>query len=128
MLRAATDLRTLAEKIERCLSDLHFQFIRNGTASLIEYEIVRPCYFRIVIEPRKDLSVHNFIMPSISAKKGSTIDLRFDIDSDDASIKNSKVSARLFLRSLVESLPEEPWKRLGFREKGAEERRWKEAL
>ena len=128
MLRAATDLRILAEKTERCLSDLHFQFIRNGTASLIEYEIVKPSYFRIVIEPRKDLSAHNFFMPSISAKKGSTIDLRFDIDSDEASVRASMESARIFLRNLVQNLPEQPWKGLGFREKGTEERRWKEAL
>ncbi|MGI0085521.1 MAG: hypothetical protein ACREBQ_10605, partial [Nitrososphaerales archaeon] len=122
------DLKTLSEKTEGCLGKLQFQFIRNGTTSLVEYEIVKPCYFRIVIEPRKDLSVHNFLLPSISAKKGSTIDVRFDIDSDYESLKGSMERARLFLRSLVESLPEAPWKGLGIRDRGNEERRWKEAL
>jgi hypothetical protein len=128
MLKTTIDQKTLAEKSEECLNKLSFQFIRNGTPSVFEYEILKPQYFRLVIEGRNEVSVHNITLPSIDKKKGSTIDVRFDIDSDEKTIQTSKELAKAFLKSLVQSLPDKPWKGLGFRERGKEEKKWKEWL
>lgn len=128
MLKTTIDQKTLAEKSEECLNKLHFQFIHNKTSSVSEYEILKPQYFRVVIEGRNEVSVHNIILPSIDKKKGSTIDVRFDIDSDEKTIQASKELAKVFLKSLVQNLPDKPWKGLGFREGGKEEKKWKEWL
>ncbi|HKW05203.1 MAG TPA: hypothetical protein VJN71_07900 [Nitrososphaerales archaeon] len=128
MLKTTIDQNTLAKKSEECLNKLHFQFIHNGTPSVSEYEILKPQYFRVVIEGRSEVSVHNIILPSIDKKKGSTIDIRFDIDSDEKTIQLSKEQAKAFLKNLVQNLPDKPWKGLGFREEGKEEKKWKEWL
>ena len=128
MLRASTDFKTLAKASEKCLQSLHFSFVTNRTLEVVEYEITQPCYFRVVLEPRKDPKVRNLFLPSITPPSGSTVDIRYDLDADEQSLALAEQSSRNFLRALVSSLPEEPWKSLGFREQGREKRRWQEML
>ena len=127
-LKASTDFAELGSLGEKCLSSLGYEFIRNGISDLVEYEILKPAYFRVVIEKRKDPEVGNMLLPSIKAAKGSTIDVRFSADHPESHNHEARLCARSFIKSLVDELPAPPWEGLRFRESGREKKRWKEVL
>lgn len=128
LLKASQSLEEISKATERSLSSLDYPFIRNGTERLYEYEISSPAYFRIVIENRKDPEVHNFIIPSIRAPTGCTIEIRYGLNANATEIKNSSVCAMKYLQKLTENLSQPPWQGLRQREVGRERRRWKDAL
>ncbi len=115
---------------EEALERLEFEFIRNGTDILAEFEIMRPTYFRIVVEPNKMPKVRNVLfIPSISAGSGSTIDIRFHTDSEmlGADVSEASINIRRFLKLVVDSLPKKPWNGLE-RNWGQEEKRWRSII
>jgi hypothetical protein len=128
-LRASVDFETMVDATHKSLKELEFEFFKNGTEEVAEFEITRPSYFRIVVEPNKIPKVRNIILPSISAPTGSTIDIRFDVDADRFSneFSDSSANVRLFLRSLLKYLPYEPWRGLE-RNWGQEEKRWRNLM
>lgn len=121
-LKASTDFPVLVESTEKCLHELQFEFLRNKGHDLVEFEITKPEYFRVLLEKRKDPEVGNLLMPSIKTAKGSTLDIWFDQEES----KNSKQNATLFARSLLPTLPTPPWEGLRFRESGKEKKKWME--
>ncbi len=127
-LKASTDYPTMVRTSEEALKQLCLLFVKNGHQTLTEYEVTRPAYFRIVIEPNKIPKSRNLFMPSISAPKGSTLDVRFGLDSDNEEAHQAAENAKEFLRLLVNSLPSKPWIGLGTLESGREEKRWKSFL
>lgn len=92
--------------------------MRNQTKDLVEFEIITPKYFRVVVEKRNDPEVHTFILPSVKSGKGTTIDLRFEQSESD--------KARLFLRTLIGLLSASPWSGLRMLESRNEKRKWLE--
>jgi hypothetical protein len=128
LLKASAEYDQTVSTAESCLQELGFDFQRNGTDLLAEFEIVRPAYFRVVIEPNKVPKTWNLIIPMITPPKGTTIDIRFDLDSTPADVEESSVKVREFLRKLSKALPAEPWKGLGSRESNREEKRWREMM
>ncbi len=104
------------------MRQLNFEFFQNRGRDLIEFEITKPAYFRIVVEKRKDPEVGNLLIPSIKTAKGSTMDIWFD---EDESI-GSKENAKQFVGNLLPSLPTGPWEGLKFRESGREKKKWTE--
>jgi hypothetical protein len=125
-LKASTDYRELVEIAEKCLGKLEFEFLQNRGRDLVEFEIVKPRYFRIVMEKRKDPEVRNFLLPSIKAAKGTNVDLWLDMDQEEGLKIQSLENAKNFFRTLVASMPIAPWEGLKFRESAAERRRWEE--
>jgi hypothetical protein len=124
-LRASTEFAELVGTTEAALKKLGLEYTKNGTDKLWEFEIYSPAYFRIVVEPRSDARVHNNpILPSISRAKGSTLEIRAGLDSDEE--ERAKISAMVkeIGREIVASLDKKPWHDLGFRESGQEKRKW----
>jgi hypothetical protein len=118
----------MAEKSEEVLRKLGFEFIKNETNRLVEFEVQRPAYFRVVVEMRSDPNARNLMLlipPHISARSGCTLEIRFGIDDSPEGIRNAERSAREFIWHLVTSLPEKPWARLGFRERLVQEKKWR---
>jgi hypothetical protein len=126
LLRASTEFDEIVRTAESCLMELKFEFQRNGTALLAEFEIVHPVYFRVVVEPNKIPKTWNLIIPMITAPKGTTVEIRYDLDSTPEEIERSTIKVKQFLRELTKALPVEPWKGLGSRESSREEKRWRE--
>ena len=109
LFKTSTDFDSLGKLIEKCLTDLHFQFIANRADGLVEYEIPAPNYFRVLVERRTDAEVHNYlILPSIHAAKGCTIDLRFSLDQNKDQETLAKSDATRLLKALLASLPGNP--------------------
>lgn len=127
-LKASAEFGNIIVLAENCLRDLQFEFYKNGTQVLAEFEVTHPNYFRAVIEPNKIPKTWNFLMPSITAPKGSTIDIRFGVDSSPEETIEASKRARDFLRALAKALPEEPWKGLPSREYAREKKRWQELI
>ena|SRR5579862_2477775 len=125
-LTASTDFSLMASLTEETLRKEGFRFVLNKTKEVVEFEIEKPAYFRIVVQKRKDPEVGNFLLPSIKAARGCHVDLWLSIDSVDTD--SSFSNARKFFRSLVQVLPASPWEGLKFRETGKERKRWKELL
>ena len=123
-LKASTEFQLLLDSTEKCLSTLQFEFLQHKTRDVAEFEIVKPHYFRVVLERRKDPEVSNFILPSIKAAKGTCVDIWLDTDQAQEVKLEAFENAREFLKSLVASLPVEPWIGLRFRESGREKKRW----
>jgi hypothetical protein len=121
-LKASTDFLVLTENTVACLRQLNFEFFQNKGRDLIEYEITKPAYFRVLVEKRKDPEVGNLLIPSIKTAKGSTIDIWFDEEES----RGSKDYAKQFANSLLPALPDKPWEGLKFRESGKEKKKWLE--
>ena len=121
-LKASTDFPVLVESSEKCLRQLNFEFFQNRGRDLIEFEITKPNYFRVLVEKRKDPEVGNLLMPSIKTAKGSTLDIWFEQSDSVDSMENAK----LFASSLLPMLPSPPWEGLRFRESGKEKKKWTE--
>jgi hypothetical protein len=114
---------------EESLRKLQLVFLKNGHEKLTEFEVTRPAYFRVVVEPNHIPKSRNFILlPSITAPKGSTLDIRFDVDADSEEISIATQHAKRFLRLLADSLPSKPWVGLGALESRREENKWKSSL
>ncbi len=128
LLTASAEFDLLSRNAEACLNEGGFLFIQNRTKDLVEFEIQKPVYFRVVIQRRKDPDVGNFIMPSIKAAKGSFLDIWFSPDQDE--FRNGEASryAKQFLQSLASSLPAPPWEGLKYRESGKVKKKWKDVL
>jgi hypothetical protein len=125
-LTASTDFALTASTAETALRKDGFEFMQNKTKDLVEFEIEKPAYFRIVIQRRTDPEVGNFFLPSIKAARGCHIDIWL---SNDLAIGNNEDSlVKVFLRSLVQSLPTPPWEGLKFRESGKAKKKWKDLL
>lgn len=120
-LRASTDFETMVRSSEESLLKLNFQFAKNSSLTVTEFEVAAPVYFRVVVEPNKMPTVKRLLLPSIEAPKGTTIDIRFDIDSEPEDLEIGMKHARRFIQALVNTLPSKPWTGL----KGREEKRWK---
>jgi len=125
-LTASTDFALTASSAETALRKDGFDFTQNRTKDLVEFEIEKPVYFRIVIQRRTDPEVGNFLLPSIKAAKGCHIDIW--LSTDLANGNNEDSCAKRFLRSLVQSLPTPPWEGLKFRESGKAKKKWKSLL
>jgi hypothetical protein len=123
LLRASTDFVVLAGNAETCLRGLNFEFFLNRGRDLVEFEITKPIYFRIVVEKRKDAEVGNLLLPSIKTAKGCTLDFWFN-ESEAGFQSESQGYAKLFLKSLMTTLPSPPWEGLKFRESGKEKKKW----
>jgi hypothetical protein len=128
LLKASTEYEEIVRAAESSLRELKFEFHRNGTAILAEFEIVHPVYFRVVVEPNKIPKTWNLIMPMISAPKGTTLEIRHDLDSTTEEVERSMVWVKQFLTILTKALRVEPWKGLGSRESAREEKRWRELI
>lgn len=126
-LTASTDFALTASSAETALRKEGFEFIQNRTKDLVEFEIEKPAYFRIVIQRRTDPEVGNFLLPSIKAARGCHIDVWLSRDLVIGK-NDSDSSVKVFLRSLVQSLPSPPWEGLKFRESGKVKKKWKELL
>jgi len=127
-LTASADFVSICRVAELCLTNEGLPFIQNKTKDLVEFEVERPAYFRIVIQTRKDPEVGNIFMPSLKAARGSFIDIWFSPDQDEIHNREAAGFAKQFLRSLASSLPQQPWEGLKFRESGRARKKWKEAL
>jgi len=125
-LTASTDFALTATSAETVLRKEGFEFVRNGTNDLVEFEIEKPANFRIVVQRRRDPEVGNFLLPSIKAARGCHIDVW--LSNEVNGINESDSYVKLFLRSLVQSLPTPPWEGLKFRESGKAKKKWKELL
>jgi len=125
LLTASTDFRQLSAAAEKCLRDEGFAYIQNGTEDIVEFEVQRPVYFRIVVHRRHDAEVGNFFMQSIRAARGTFLDVWFSPDQEESRNREAVVYAKQFLRKLVSSLPEAPWQGLKFRESGKAKKKWK---
>ena len=121
-LRASSEFNDVQSAARKALTGLNFEFLQNKTEDLVELEVVSPRYFRIVIARRTEPEVQSLIMPSIKQAKGTSIEVRFDVDSGRTD--DSANDAKLFLRTLMPLLPAPPWKGLRFRESGREKKRW----
>jgi hypothetical protein len=128
LLTASADFTLMSSTAESCLKKEGFVFLQNKTKNLVEFEIEKPVYFRIVIQRRNTPDVGNFILPSIKPAKGSLLDVWFTGDQDDSHNQEAIACARQFLRSLVSSLPVAPWEGLKFRESGKTRKKWKDVL
>jgi hypothetical protein len=128
-LTASTDFASMSSMVESCLEKEGFSFLQNRTNELVEFEIERPVYFRIVVRRRNDAQVTgNLMMPSIRVAKGTFLDVWFPMDQDEVLNEEAMTFARAFLGKLLASLPEDPWRRLGFREANKVKKKWKEIL
>jgi hypothetical protein len=128
LLTASAEFSLLVAMAETCLKNQGFDFIQNRTNNVVEYEVERPAYFRIVIHRRNDAQVGNFLMPSIKAAKGTFLDVWFSPDQDEFSDHDASQFARKFLRSLADSLPQPPWEGLKYGESGKAKRKWKDLI
>jgi hypothetical protein len=126
LLRASTDYKTLVKAVDESLQALELSFTRNGHETVTEFEIASPAYFRIVIEPNRMPKSQNLLIPTITPPKGSTLDIRFDLDSNEDELKIATEQARSFVNLLVDSLPTKPWIGLGTLASRREEKNWKE--
>ena len=126
LLTASAEFSVLTQAAENCLRDEGFAYTQNRTNDLVEYEIERPVYFRIVIHRRNDPDLGNFLMPSIKASKGTFLDIWFSPDQTASKNREAFLFARQFLKSLVKTLPQPPWEGLKFRESGKAKKKWKE--
>lgn len=127
-MTASTDFAQLSEVAERCLRDEGFAFIQNRTNSVVEFEVQRPVYFRIVVHRRNDADVGNFIMPSIKPAKGTFLDVWFSPDQEESRNREAVVYAKQFLRKVAASVPQPPWDGLKFRESGKAKKKWKDLI
>jgi len=118
----------LSKTVESSLRNQGFSFIQNRTKDLIEFEVEKPVYFRVVVHRRNDAELGNFLMPSIKAAKGTFLDVWFSPDKDDYYNREARACAKQFLRGLESALPEPPWTGLKFRESGKVKKKWKELL
>jgi hypothetical protein len=123
-LRASTDFNVLIGKAETCLRQTRYEFFQNRGRNLVEFEITKPVYFRIVVEKRADPEVGNILLPSIKTAKGSTLDIWFDEEESAGAVE----AAKLFVNGLVVTLPVPPWEGLRFRESGKERKKWGQFL
>lgn len=123
-LKTSADYRDIAELAAKSLRKLEFEFLQNRGHDLVEFEVVRPRYFRVVVEKRRDPEVHSFLLPSIKAAKGTHVDLWLDVDQNDQLKLEAFESAKTFFRSLVASMPVAPWEGLKLRESASERKRW----
>ena len=116
-LRASNDFSGIVSAAEESLRKLSYGFLRNETKELVEFEVISPKYFRVVIEKRSEPEVHTFVLPSVKRMSGTTIDLRFQ---ESGAIEE----VRLFVKTLVGVLPAPPWSGLRFLESRSEKRKW----
>ena len=128
VLTASAEFELVCEKAESTLRNAGLPFIHNKTKDLMEFEVERPAYFRIVIQRRNDPEVGNFLMPSLKSARGTFLDVWFSKDHDESHNREAAVFASQFLRSLVSSLPQPPWEGLKFRESGRAKKKWKEVM
>jgi len=128
LLKAAEEYGTITAIAESCLRELPFVYQRNGTNQVTEFEIVRPAYFRVVIEPDRTPKTWNLFMPSIKAPTGSTVDIRLGLDSTPEETKAASEGVKTFLRALVKGMPVEPWKGLSAQVSSKQEKKWKEQM
>ncbi|MDA4112405.1 MAG: hypothetical protein OK439_07680 [Thaumarchaeota archaeon] len=127
-LKASTDFLILVDSAEKILSRLQYEFLQHKTRDVVEFEVIKPGYFRVVVERRKDPQVSNIVLPSIKPAKGTYIDVWLEIDQGEDLRLESLKNARILLKNLVDSLPEEPWKGMRFRESGRERKKWVEII
>jgi hypothetical protein len=85
----------------------------------VEFEVVSPEYFRIVLERRDDPEVQSLIFRSVKRAQGTFIDIRLDQNKAHS-------EAKLFLGKLADLLPVSPWSGMRFLESGREKKKWTE--
>lgn len=88
---------------------------------MVEFEVVVPRYFRVVVERRSDPEVHTFILPSVKRASGTTIDLRLP---ESGAVEEVK----LFAKTLVSLLHVFPWTGLRMLESHREKKKWLELI
>jgi hypothetical protein len=128
LLIVSTEFDLLVKTAETCLRRQGFSFIQNQGKGLVEFEIDRPAYFRVVVHRRNDAEVGNFLMPSIKSARGTFLDIWFSADRDETDNREARLCARQFLRLLVSSLPVPPWEGLKFREGGKARKKWNDLI
>lgn len=87
----------------------------------MEFEVVVPKYFRVVVERRSDPEVHTLILPSINRARGTTIDLRMEGSETVQEVRH-------FVKTLVSLLSVSPWAGLKLLESHKEKRKWLELI
>jgi hypothetical protein len=85
----------------------------------VEFEVLSPEYFRIVLERRSDPEVQSLVFRSVKRAKGTLIDIRLDH-------KKAYSEAKLFLGALADLLPVSPWSGMRFLESSRERKKWTE--
>lgn len=128
ILRASNDYETMVRVAAECLGKMGVLFATNGDAALIEYEKLAPPYFRVVVEPNRVPTARNFPTRSISAPKGSTVEIRFGPDARPEDLAAAGAEARRFLNLLIGELPTKPWAGLGGFLLNNEEKKWKRSF
>jgi hypothetical protein len=119
----------MVKSTEESLQKLQFRFAKNGHSKLAEFEVIFPAYFRVVVEPNNmPKSRPVFLIPGIMPPKGTTVDIRYDLDANDEDISLALDRTREFIQTLVEILPTMPWIGLDRQDRSREEKRWKELL
>lgn len=127
-LRASTPFDVMVDSSEKSLQKLRYEYVRNGNEKLAEFEITNPAYFRVTVEPNKLPRVRSpILLPGIESPKGTTVDIRLGLDSDDDPSFAMQLAIR-FVQTLIETLPAKPWLGLGRLESGREQKRWIELL
>jgi hypothetical protein len=128
LLTVSAEFDLLANTTVTCLKRQGFSFLQNKGKGLVEFEVERPAYFRVVVHKRNDAEVGNFLMPSIKSARGTFLDIWFSADRDETHNREARLCARQFLRLLVSSLPVPPWEGLKFREGGKAKKKWKDLI
>jgi hypothetical protein len=124
-VRASTSLGY--SKLVRCVEDslgkLGYAHLKNGTDRVTEFEVERPCHFRVLVE---DQTVERFGMAILRSEKGeSTVEILRSLEASESDDELAPhVSA--FVEQLRRTLPPEPWKGLGLLRSRAEKLRWSE--
>jgi hypothetical protein len=126
ILRSGIDFKLMASFTEQALRRLNFEFLKNGTENLTEFEVTSPRYFRIVIRPDSNYKGRSLFLPILANSKGSTIYFGLD-DTQLTSIAEFHSAIAQVVKTLVSTLPNDPWDGLK-RDWGREKRRWKSLL
>ncbi len=122
-MRAATRLgyEELAGSAEKSLQRLGFRYLRNEARGVMEFEILSPARFRVLVEEGlNEETRYSFLA---SEKRVCWIEVRRDLEGEepDEAITRSVSS---FARDLIASLPESPWRGFGFLRSRRERLRW----
>jgi hypothetical protein len=129
-LRTSIALEELIEKSELVFHESGYAFLKHNTRDVAEFEVLKPEYFRVYFERRKDPKARNmmFILPpKISQNRGTEVRLAFDLDQSQESVTAAEAYLRSYVTKLVASLSAKPWDGLERNEREKEKKKW-EAL
>ena len=119
--RTRVDHFTLETQVETSLAACDLSFLKHRGSGVAEFEVVRPCHFRVTVE---DLDGHQFGYPLRSPiRVESAIGIYRTVGQQDSGRTLPESTSR-FAETLRKSLPRRPWKGFGFLGSRSERRNW----